>query len=57
MDPVQYMIYLVEQGKSYDAAYAHARQRFGLTNAELEQAVLDAREQAKRLLIGTEALL
>lgn len=46
MDPVQYMLHLVEQGKSYADAYSHASQRFGLSKAELEQRVIDARQSA-----------
>ena len=49
MDPVQYLLHLIEQGKSYDEAYSHASQRFGMTKAWLEQAVADARDNALRL--------
>lgn len=56
MDPVQYAIHLIEQGKSYDEVYAHAQQRYGIRPAELEQRILDARENARDLLDKTETL-
>lgn len=57
MDPVQYIIYLVEQGKSYEDALSHARQRFGLTPAQLEQLIIDARAQAESLLVATDSFI
>lgn len=57
MDPVQYIIYLVEQGKSYEDALSHARQRFGLTPAQSEQLIIDARAQAESLLVATEEFI
>jgi len=50
MNPVQYMIHLIEQGKSYADAYSHASQRFGMSKAQLEQAVIDARAEACDLI-------
>jgi hypothetical protein len=55
MDPVQYMIHLVEQGKTPIDAMLHASQRWGETLAQLEQRIMDARSNARDLLDATEA--
>ena len=55
MDPVQYMLHLIEQGKHHEDAYAHASARFGLSKAQLEQLLLDARLQAKSLIVAIDS--
>lgn len=56
MDPVQYVLHLLEQGKSYEDAYSHAAQRFGESKAQIEQRILDARSDALRLVRAIDNL-
>lgn len=51
MDPVQYIIHLLTQGKSRDEAEAHARQRYGLTREELNNRVNEAVNAARSLMV------
>ena len=50
MDPVQYLLHLIEQGKSVADAYSHTRQRFGIGDRQIDGLVIDAFGQAQDLV-------
>jgi hypothetical protein len=56
MDPVQYLLHLIEQGVLYEDARSHTRQRFGLSDDDLSLRLRLARKDANALLRSLDAL-
>lgn len=56
MDPVQYMISLVEQGKSVEDARSHCRQRYGLSDDAIDCRLREAMDDASRTMSGAVLL-
>lgn len=56
MDPVQYLLHLIEQGVPYLPARQHTTQRFGINDSDLNLRLRIARKDAGALLRSLDAL-
>lgn len=54
MDPVKYIIHLIEQGEAPDKAREHARLRYGFSEEGIERCIRDARAAAWDLISKTD---
>lgn len=57
MDPVQYIIHLIEQGKHPVDAREHTRLRFGLSDEAIDARLREARAAAWDLINKTGSLV
>jgi hypothetical protein len=56
MDPVHHLLYLLEQDVSYAVAREHTKQRFGISDDDLNRRLRAARKDATAVLRALDAL-
>lgn len=56
MDPVQYMIHLIEQGKPAVEARDHAKLRYGLSDEAIDARILEAHNAAVNTINALRSL-
>lgn len=57
MDPIQYLVHLLDQGLTVESAMAHVKQRYGLSDDAVMARIIEARAAAWDLLSRTDRLL